>query len=65
MSSPITFRPSAKDEQNLALLTRTGLSRSDGIRQALDLAAQQGRRKKSLVEEARRIAGDPTNQPEI
>jgi hypothetical protein len=54
MATPlsISFRPNDDDVRNLALLERSGLSRSEAIRTALRLMAQRQRQHDSLAAEA-------------
>ena len=43
MADPITFRPTAEDTENLAILTADGTSPTHAIRRALGIAAHSKR----------------------
>lgn len=64
MADPITFRPTAKDTENLAILTADGTTPSHAIRHALELAAHS-KRQADLRADAARLAANPEYQAEI
>ncbi len=64
MADPITFRPTAEDTENLAILTADGTSPTRAIRSALELAAHQ-KHQADLRADAARLAANPDYQAEI
>ena len=64
MADPITFRPTAEDTENLAILTADGTSPTHAIRQALEIAAH-AKRQADLRADAARLAANPEYQAEI
>jgi hypothetical protein len=64
MADPITFRPTAEDTENLAILTADGTSPTHAIRHALELAAHS-KRQEDLRADAARLAANPEYQAEI
>jgi hypothetical protein len=64
MADPITFRPTAEDTENLAILTADGISPTHAIRHALEIAAHQ-KRQEDLRADAARLAANPEYQAEI
>lgn len=64
MADPITFRPTAEDTRNLAILTADGTSSTRAIRSALALAAHQ-KHQADLRADAARLAANPDYQAEI
>ena len=64
MADPITFRPTAEDTENLAILTADGTSPTRAIRQALEIAAHR-KRQADLRAAAARLAANPEYQEEI
>jgi hypothetical protein len=64
MADPITFRPTAEDTENLAILTADGTSPTHAIRHALEIAAHS-KRQEDLRADAARLAANPEYQAEI
>jgi len=64
MADPITFRPTAEDTENLAILTADGTSPTRAIRHALEIAAHN-KRQEDLRTDAARLAANPEYQAEI
>jgi hypothetical protein len=64
MADPITFRPTAEDTENLAILTADGTSPTHAIRHALEIAAHN-KRQEDLRADAARLAASPEYQAEI
>lgn len=64
MADPITFRPTAEDTENLAILTADGTSPTHAIRHALEIAAHN-KRQEDLHADAARLAANPEYQAEI
>jgi len=64
MADPITFRPTAEDTKNLAILTADGTSPTHAIRHALEIAAHN-KRQEDLRADAARLAASPEYQEEI
>ena len=64
MADPITFRPTAEDSENLAILTADGTSPTHAIRHALEIAAHN-KRQEDLRADAARLAASPEYQAEI
>jgi hypothetical protein len=64
MADPITFRPTAEDTENLAILTADGTSPTHAIRHALEIAAHS-KRQEDLRTDAARLAANPEYQAEI
>ena len=64
MADPITFRPTAEDTENLAILTADGTSPTRAIRSALALAAHQ-KHQADLRADAARLAANSEYQAEI
>ena len=64
MADPITFRPTAEDAENLAILTADGTSPTHAIRHALEIAAHN-KRQEDLRADAARLAASPEYQAEI
>jgi hypothetical protein len=64
MADPITFRPTAEDTENLAILTADGTSPTHAIRHALEIAAHN-KRQEDLRADAARLAANPEYQAEI
>jgi hypothetical protein len=64
VADPITFRPTAADTDNLAILTADGTSPTSAIRHALEIAAHN-KRQEDLRANAARLAADPEYQAEI
>ena len=64
MADPITFRPTAEDTENLAILTADGTSPTRAIRSALELAAHQ-KHQADLRADAARLAANSEYQAEI
>lgn len=64
MADPITFRPTAEDTENLAILTADGTSPTRAIRHALEIAAHN-KRQEDLRADAARLAANPEYQAEI
>ena len=64
MADPITFRPTAEDTANLAILTADGTSPTHAIRHALEVAAHN-KRQDDLRADAARLAANPEYQAEI
>jgi hypothetical protein len=64
MADPITFRPTAEDTANLAILTADGTSPTHAIRHALEIAAHN-KRQEDLRADAARLAASPEYQAEI
>jgi hypothetical protein len=64
MAAPITFRPSARDTDNLAILTADGTSPTGAIRHALEVAAHN-KHQEDLRADAARLAANPEYQAEI
>lgn len=64
MADPITFRPTAEDTENLAILTADGTSPTHAIRHALEIAAHS-KRQEDLRADAARLAASPEYQAEI
>jgi hypothetical protein len=64
MADPITFRPTAEDTENLAILTADGTSPTHAIRHALEIAARN-KRQEDLRADAARLAANPEYQAEI
>src|SRR5579863_3672933 len=64
MADPITFRPTAEDTENLAILTADGTSPTHAIRHALEIAAHR-ERQDALRADAARLAANPEDQAEI
>jgi hypothetical protein len=64
MADPITFRPTAEDTENLAILTADGTSPTHAIRRALEIAAHN-KRQEDLRADAARLAANPEYQAEI
>jgi hypothetical protein len=60
----ITFRPTAEDTENLAILTADGTSPVRAIRHALEIAAHN-KRQEDLRADAVRLAANPEYQAEI
>jgi Arc/MetJ-type ribon-helix-helix transcriptional regulator len=59
----ISVRLDAEAQRALGFLTRSGLSRSEAIREALITTAGQ-RRSETLAEEAKQVAADPEDRAE-
>jgi hypothetical protein len=64
MTDLITFRPTAEDTENLAILTADGTSPTQAIRRALEIAANRNRQE-DLRADAARLAANPEYQAEI
>jgi hypothetical protein len=64
MADPITFRPTAEDTENLAILTADGTTPTRAIRHALEVAAHN-KRQEDLRADAARLAANPEYQAEI
>ena len=64
VADPITFRPTAEDTENLAILTADGTSPTHAIRHALEIAAHN-KRQEDLRADAARLAANPEYQAEI
>jgi hypothetical protein len=64
MTDPMTFRPTAEDTKNLAILTSDGTSPTHAIRHALEIAARN-KRQEDLGADAARLAANPEYQDEI
>lgn len=64
MADPITFRPTAEDARNLAILTSDGTSPTHALRHALELAAHE-KRQADLRADAARLTANPDYQAEI
>ena len=64
MADPITFRPTAEDTENLAILTADGTSPTHAIRHALEIAAHN-KRQEDLRADAARLAASPEYKAEI
>jgi hypothetical protein len=64
MADPITFRPTAEDTANLAVLTADGASVTHAIRQALELAAHE-RHVADMRADAERLMANPEYIEEI
>jgi hypothetical protein len=64
MADPITFRPTAEDTENLAILTADGTSPTRAIRSALALAAHQ-KHQADLRADAARLVANSEYQAEI
>ena len=64
MADPITFRPTAEDEENLAILTADGTSPTEAIRHALEIAARN-KRQEDPPADAARSAAKPEYRAEI
>lgn len=62
--SAATFRPTAEDTENLAILTADGTSPTHAIRHALEIAAHN-KRQEDLRADAARLAANPEYQAEI
>jgi hypothetical protein len=64
MATPlsISFRPNDEDVRNLALLERSGLTRSEAIRAALRLMAQRQRQHGSLAAEAEALRANKSDR---
>lgn len=64
MADPITFRPTAEDAHNLAILTTDGTSPTYAIRHALELAARE-KHQADLRVDAVQLAANPEYQAEV
>lgn len=64
MADPITFRPTAEDSKNLAILTADGTSLTHAVRSALELAAHE-KRQADLRADAERLKANPEYQAEV
>jgi hypothetical protein len=64
MADSITFRPTAEDAENLALLTADGTSPADAIRRALEIAARN-KRQEDLRADAARLTANPEYRAEM
>jgi hypothetical protein len=64
MADPITFRPTAEDAKNLAILTADGTSPTRALRSALELAAHE-RHQADLRADAERLRANPEYQAEV
>ncbi len=64
MADPITFRPTAEDTANLAVLTADGSSTTHAIRHALELAARE-KRQADLRADAARLMNNPEYLAEV
>lgn len=64
MADPITFRPTAEDLKNLAVLTADGTSPSHALRGALALAAHE-KHQADLRADAQRLMANPEYQAEV
>jgi hypothetical protein len=64
MADPITFRPTAEDAENLAVLTADGTSVTHAIRHALQVAARE-KRQADLRADAARLMANPEYLAEI
>ena len=65
MSTSISFRPTADDLRNLALLEQSGLTRTEAIRVALRESAQNRRRRFELRAEVEALRNDPVDRAAI
>lgn len=65
MAAPISFRPTAEDLKNLAVLESAGLSRAEAIRTALLAAANRYRLLPALRAEVERLRNDPIDRAAI
>jgi hypothetical protein len=64
MADPITFRPTRKDTENLAILTADGTSPTGAIRGALELAVRQKHQADPRAD-AERLAANSEYQAEV
>jgi hypothetical protein len=64
MADPMTFRPTAEDAGNLAILTADGTSPTHAIRHRLAIAASS-KRQEDMRADAARLAANPAYQAEI
>ena len=65
MATSISFRPTADDLRNLALLEQSGLTRTEAIRSALRESAQSRRRRTELLAEVEALRNDPIDRAAI
>ena len=65
MATSISFRPTADDLRNLALLEQTGLTRTEAIRSALRESAQSRRHRTELLAEVEALRNDPIDRAAI
>ncbi len=61
---PISIRLDEEAEKALRLLTRSGRTQSEAVREALIEAAER-HRPRALAEEAERLAADPEDRAEM
>ncbi len=61
---PISIRLDEEAEKALRLLTRSGRTQSEAVRDALIEAAER-RRPRALADEAERLAADPEDRAEM
>lgn len=61
---PISIRLDEEAEKALQLLTRSGRTKSEAVRDALIEAAER-RRPRALANEAKRLAEDPEDRAEL
>lgn len=64
MADPITFRPTAEDAKNLAILTADGTSPTHALRRALELAAHE-KHQADLRADAERLMSNPEYRAEV
>ena len=64
IADPITFRPTAEDSENLAILMADSTSPTHAIRHALEIAARS-KRQEDLRADTARLAANPEYQAEI
>ena len=65
VATSISFRPTADDLRNLALLEQSGLTRTEAIRSALRESAQSRRRRTELLAEVEALRNDPIDRAAI
>ncbi|MGO9247112.1 MAG: hypothetical protein ACLQQB_07640 [Solirubrobacteraceae bacterium] len=65
MARALHVRLDNDSEAALALLRAEGMNDSQAVRRALTEARARRRRRVALREEARRLAGDPTDRTEL
>ena len=65
MAMSISFRPTEEDLRNLALLERSGLTRTEAIRAALRDSAHNRRRRDAVRAEVEALRADPMDRAAI
>jgi hypothetical protein len=65
MARALHVRLDADSEAALTVLRAEGMNDSQAVRRALNEARVRRRRRASLSEEARRLAGDPADRAEL